>query len=358
MKKLLFGFLGVLFVLPGMAAQYCMSGYIYTVGDDKNQKPEVGLSIIWENSDRTENPGFKTDKNGKFEQQCFDDVRDSTDLILRKDNCEDIRLKASVFKAPVAEDEKKQENKYKFDCKSPDIDNGVDYSSNHSSAGSMGCDVEDNEFIAPDLALCTVHAYNGGWTTNPTNETTRAYMREIIALKTTFMTQQMNKQYEYLESMIRRFKTQLEKAILTTRLQKAGAGQYQGLEGGSSYSSNKGDRNIYLSGVNNCNKELSPADVVSCLNTNLDTISNSTDYGNKPTTEAKKQFVNDIKLLDGTAGTDRCDLDGDNSKCTQQNMNAQTFRGCIEVMRTCLRNVSYDLSKDAKKAAGWGMVGQ
>ena len=349
MKKLIFGFLGLLFVLPGMAAElpelHLKGKIVQKVGD--KEEPMVGMYVMWKDADGKQ-LGFNLDSNGEFDAKPK--IAENTDLTLSFIGCEDEVVKANVLKA-----KDNGENKYVFVCKSEVLDEVV--VTGVRIDGQPGCDNEDNEFIAPHLALCSVHAYNGGLTTNPTNETTRAYMRDVIALKTTFMTQQMNKQYEYLESMIRRFKTQLEKAILTTRLKAAGAGTDSSSSGGSS-SSNTGDRNIYLSGVNNCNKELSPADVVSCLNTNLDTISNSTDYGNKPTTEAKKQFVNDIKLLDGTAGTDRCDLDGDNSKCTQQNMNAQTFRGCIEVMRTCLRNVSYDLSKDAKKSAGWAMVGQ
>ena len=343
MKRVLLGLFGFLFVLPVMAADVDTLHLKGTIVFPGNVKPEGAIHVSWKLADGTVD-GFYTDSDGKYDKNV--NVSEDTDLTLSYTGCEPETVKAKKLQSAAT---------YTFVCVPEELDTAV--VTDYSVSGQAGCDNEDNEFIAPDLALCTVHAYNGGWDKNPTNETTRSQMKEIIALKTTFMTQQMNKQYEYLESMIRRFKTQLEKAILTTRLKAAGAGTDSSSSGGSS-SSNKGDRNIYLSGVNNCNKELSPADVVSCLNTNLDTISNSTDYGNKPTTEAKKQFVNDIKLLDGTAGTDRCDLDGDNSKCTQQNMNAQTFRGCIEVMRTCLRNVSYDLSKDAKKAAGWGMVGQ
>ena len=215
---------------------------------------------------------------------------------------------------------------------------------------SNGCDkVEENEYINPALALCSTHVYNIGHVENPTDESERGYMRDMVALKTTIMTQQLNKQYEYLESMIGRFKTQLEKAVLKTKLQTSGAADLTNSSGDAS-SSNRGDRNVYLSGVKNCNNELSPANVVTCLNNNLNTISNATDYGNKPTSEAKKQLVNDFKLLNKTRGG--CQK-GDNDSCFVQNMNAAMFRTCMEEMRTCLRNVLYELEQDAKQVNMW-----
>lgn len=90
------------------------------------------------------------------------------------------------------------------------------------SSGGDGCDNDANDRIAPELALCSAHAYNIGLSENPSGAD-KQLMKEIIALKTTVIAQQMNKQYEYMDSMIRRFKTQLEKAVLTTKMQAAGA---------------------------------------------------------------------------------------------------------------------------------------
>jgi hypothetical protein len=98
------------------------------------------------------------------------------------------------------------------------------------AASSNGCDAVDsdgenkNDFINRRLALCSVHAYNIGATQNPDNYADRQTMNEVVALKTTIITQQMKKQYDYLETTIKRFKTQLEKAILTAKLEAAGAG--------------------------------------------------------------------------------------------------------------------------------------
>ena len=219
---------------------------------------------------------------------------------------------------------------------------------------SNGCDNEKNEYINPALALCSTHVYNIGHVKNPTDESERGYMRDMVALKTTIMTQQLNKQYEYLESMIGRFKTQLEKAVLKTKLQTSGAAGSTNTSGDAS-SSNRGDRNVFLSGVKNCNNELSPANVVTCLNNNLNTISNATDYGNKPTSEAKKQLINDFKLLNGTSVG--CQKEKDDS-CFVQNMNAAMFRSCMDEMRACLRTVSYKLEQDAKQVNMWPVSGQ
>lgn len=91
-----------------------------------------------------------------------------------------------------------------------------------TSDGGDGCDKEENDRISPTLALCSVHAYNIGQNTNPAGAD-KQLMKDVVALKTTVIAQQMNKQYDYMEAMIRRFRTQLEKAVLTTKLQAAGA---------------------------------------------------------------------------------------------------------------------------------------
>lgn len=102
--------------------------------------------------------------------------------------------------------------------------------------GGDGCDKEENDRISPTLALCSVHAYNIGQNTNPAGAD-KQLMKEVVALKTTVIAQQMNKQYDYMEAMIRRFRTQLEKAVLTTKLQAAGATSATGDtdSGGGSY---------------------------------------------------------------------------------------------------------------------------
>lgn len=143
------------------------------------------------------------------------------------------------------------------------------------AASSNGCDKEDNDRINPILALCSTHVYNVGEAENPNNESGRQMMRDAIALKTTLINQQMNQQYEYLESMIRRFKTQLQKAVLTTSLQAAGATS-------DSSSSSSGAK---MPMGENCSGK-SRTDTVYCLRSN---------YAKLSAAVSSKQFTNEVK---------------------------------------------------------------
>lgn len=219
-----------------------------------------------------------------------------------------------------------------------------------------GCDNEDNEYISPALALCSTHVYNIGEVENLRSEDQRGYMRDVVALKSTIMTQQLNKQYEYLESMIRRFKTQLEKAVLTTKLQTSGAVDSSTSDGGYSsggspvFKSN--DRNIFMDGVKNCNNELLPTDVMTCLNHNMSTISDMSGNGDNVTMEIRKQLANDFKLLNDTSVTDvKCNTKSDNgADCLMHNtMGRKTeFQSCFDKMRSCLRDKTYKLNRQEK----------
>ena len=147
------------------------------------------------------------------------------------------------------------------------------------AVAAVTCD-DDDALINPALALCSTHVYNVGGDKNPSDGADREMMREVVALKTTVMTQQMYKQYEYLESMIRRFKTQLEKAVLKTRLQTSGAGDDSSSSGGSS-SYRSEDRNVHLAGVQNCLNIYQDAAKLKCYEDNLNVIINTSNHGNK-----------------------------------------------------------------------------
>lgn len=224
------------------------------------------------------------------------------------------------------------------------------------AATSTGCDNEDNGYIVPELALCSTHVFNIGRTTNPTSDDERGYMRDVVALKTELMTQQMNKQYEYLESMIRRFKTQLEKAVLQTRLQTSGAGGDDSSSGSSS-SFKSNDRNIFISGVENCNTKLLPADVLTCLSSNLNTMSNMTGNGSEVSREVTKQFVNDFNVLIGTYTKSACEGAGlkKNSSgtydCGTESYvrKKKNFQSCMDGVRSCIRDKMYSLNLEAQQ---------
>ncbi|MDW3024359.1 MAG: hypothetical protein R8N50_01580 [Alphaproteobacteria bacterium] len=220
-----------------------------------------------------------------------------------------------------------------------------------------GCEDDDNDAIVAELALCSTHAYNIAETKNPTGAD-KELMRDVVAMKTTLITQQMYKQYEQMESMLRRLKTQLEKAVLTTGLEAKGASSSSS---SSSSSFKSDDRNIHLYGAKNCNEELLPADVMKCLNTNMNTISNATGNADDVSLEAAKQLANDFKLLKNTAPTTKegdCDYSLGTSDKTEtktgclepkQIRKKTNFRTCFDNMRSCLRTKTYKLSQNEKK---------
>lgn len=225
------------------------------------------------------------------------------------------------------------------------------------AASTNGCEDEDNEYIAPELALCSTHVFNTGRISNPTDDAERGYMRDIIALKTELMTQQLNKQYEYLEAMIRRFKTQLEKAVLATRLQASGASSDDSSSSGGSSGFKSNDRNIFINGVENCNNKLLPTDVLNCLNTNLNTISNLSFNGSEVTREVRKQLANDFGVLNATHTSESCiptNSDADKKayeKCSDESKikKKTDFQDCLDKARACIRNKMYDLNLKAQQ---------
>ncbi len=227
------------------------------------------------------------------------------------------------------------------------------------AVAAVTCDDED-ALINPALALCSTHVYNVGGNENPSDGADREMMRDVVALKTTVMTQQMYKQYEYLDSMIRRFKTQLEKAVLKTRLQTSGASSDDSSSGTSSFKSN--DRNIFINGVENCNNKLLPTDVLNCLNTNLNTIANLSFNGSEVTREVRKQLANDFGVLNATHTSVSCMPVGSSEedkkpygKCSDESKikKKTDFLDCLDKARACIRNKMYDLNLKSQQNNRW-----
>ena len=223
-----------------------------------------------------------------------------------------------------------------------------------------GCESDDNDAIVAELALCSTHAYNIGLTENPTGAD-KELMRDVIAMKTTIITQQMYRQYEQMDSMLRRLKTQLEKAVLTTGLEAKGASSSSSSSSGSS-SFKSDDRNIHMYGAKNCNEELLLADVMKCLNNNMNTISNASGNASDVSMEVAKQLANDFKLLKQTGLNVSCNYSFGASDETSDEAEKKTgcleaklirkkknFQMCFDNMRSCLRNKTYELSKDEKQ---------
>ena len=167
------------------------------------------------------------------------------------------------------------------------------------AATGNGCDENsNNDYINPELALCSTHVYNIGGITNPDDEARRQIMRDVVALKTTIMTQQMYRQYEYLESMIKRFKTQLEKAVLTTKLQAAGASDGSNNSSSSSggFSIKNNNSYVVVDDAKDCNMESGTVSVLQCVLDNITVSLNAIEEGK--VTEARRQLQKDIEVAD------------------------------------------------------------
>lgn len=204
-----------------------------------------------------------------------------------------------------------------------------------------GCENEDNDMISAEFALCSVHAYNIGETKNP-NASERELMRNVIAMKTEVITQQMYRHYEQMESMLKRFRTQLQKAVLTANLQAAGAASEKDSDDSSSYTQT--NMNSYMAGVKDCSAiSLDKMEQTTCYNQNLTTISNSWSSSTKPTNAMQKQLAGDYKLVcnsftDDTnyPKPDGCKKGDKDNKCTDpKKINTKTnFQECLNEHRS------------------------
>lgn len=147
-------------------------------------------------------------------------------------------------------------------------------------------DRETYPYINQSLVLCPIHAYNAGSVNNPDSPEKIENMKKIIAMKTTVMTQQMKKQYDFLESTLKRVKIQLEKSILLNNMQANGA-----------ISEESSNKNIV--GVEKCRLTTDTDYTIMCLQKNLEKAENFIDSGKVQ--EAKRILEQDKQAFIGLA---------------------------------------------------------
>ena len=191
-------------------------------------------------------------------------------------------------------------------------DNGTGFCVNWEGDTLKKADTDDCPYINPIFAICDTHPFNSGNGVNfnqqesssSTSETdTRGDMNRIIGMKITVVSQQMYKQYEYLNATLRRLKTQLQKAVLTSNLEAAGAKS----ESGSSYSSvNNEDKTIHLAGAENCSNKTSSDSAYSCLQTNISLVISSVSSNKKKACDQLRSTLDSAK----TWGIDSESKDG------------------------------------------------
>lgn len=191
-----------------------------------------------------------------------------------------------------------------------------------------GC--ETNDYINAEITLCSTAAYNIGMVENPNEAADQEQMKQIVALKTTIITQQMKKQYDYLEATIKRLKTQLEKAVLTTNMQAAGADTNSG---SSSYSTS----GKTLAGIYDCNLETSTTGIYDCLTRNISAMRTIINSG-KNISQVKSQIQKDVQILKDISGTE---------SCKTLNTNKQTLLNCLNSMN---RNIIVAKEKNTQQS--------
>ena len=215
------------------------------------------------------------------------------------------------------------------------------------AASDNGCGDDDNNRIVPVLALCSSHTYNIGLPYNPTTDSDKQLMRDVVAMKSTIMMQQMYKQYQFLESTLSRLKTQLEREILTSQLQAAGAASG---DSSPSASASAQDRNVYIVGASNCNNAATTADVFTCLRNNYNLINSMSNSGTNLTIELRRQLENDYNVMKtnmptGVAVDPVSVGSNQNFDCTKNITGREAFQKCMDSLVSGIRKATTELSK-------------
>ena len=216
-------------------------------------------------------------------------------------------------------------------------------------AADDGCDNDDNNMITPELALCSTHAYNVGVIENPSDSGDRAFMQEIIAMKTTLITQQMFRQYEQMESMLNRLKTQLEKAVLTNDLKVASGNTDD--DGDGSSGGGTPVSGTFVVGAQDCRNKYQMDEALKCYEQNLATVQQQSANGENITSELKKQLWGDwtqLRTLSVASGSTDCT--GSTTDVTAvknaKDLKRKTFQTLLGDMRNCLRNKYADYNRE------------
>lgn len=247
---------------------------------------------------------------------------------------------------------------------------------NDSSFKSVNS-TEECPYINPVFAICDTHPFNidvsaDGWREGEKNETygdkvttyndKQSDMNRIIGLKVTVVSQQMYKQYEYLNATLRRLKTQLQKAVLTSNLEAAGAksetgSSSGGLIGGKSDS----DKEIVLAGAENCWNSSSPKNAYACIQNNLNVIKSNISTNR---TNAAKQLTKTVAVAEQwevdvcakkndkgvCIGTDNCE----NYRSGKYSSNKDDITKCANALSIAVARKIADEDKDSNRYSGWG----
>ena len=173
-------------------------------------------------------------------------------------------------------------------------------------------------------------------------------MKEVVALKTTVISQQMYKQYEYINATLRRLKTLLEKATLTATLEAAGAKSEGSSSSGLLGSNDNDDKTIHLAGAENCANKMSSESLYSCVQTNVSLIISSATSNTK---KACKQLQETISA----ANTWGIDVSTENScKSINTSCNKTNIVPCAQKLNV---KIAQEKEKKSQQQSFRGLMG-
>ncbi len=214
---------------------------------------------------------------------------------------------------------------------------------------SYAYDDDDDDYcsyFSPAFALCSVHAYNVGLPANPTDSEQISEMNEVISYKATVIAQQMKRQYDNLNTIIKRFKTQLEKAVLTSKIEvmTGGASSSSSSSSGSSAGNNSG-----IADAEDC-YTVSEANVYDCLKRNLDKIDRAVE---KDTVNARKQLVTDYNIAIAYQ-TDKTKVDeaSDCAKFKERDSytNKNDVKNCVKWLRVRVNKLKTEYERENSRS--------
>lgn len=202
-------------------------------------------------------------------------------------------------------------------------------------------------YFNPAFGLCSVHSHNIAAldsTTqlpiNPTKSEETAQMNEVIAMKSTIIAQQLKEQYDQLNAVVKRFKTQLEKAVLTSKIEVLTGNAASGNSGGGASGSYN---NNGLANAEDC-YAVEEANVYDCFSRNLAKISQAVD---NDLTGARKQLNNDINIMIAY------DIKAEAGNCDNGLSSKNNIKKCVQHLQVRVRRAKTKFDNENAQAR-WG----
>ena len=235
-------------------------------------------------------------------------------------------------------------------------DEGKMNNSKGELSGKNNC--EEDTYFAPEYALCTVHAYNVGKTQNPSNSADTEEMKEVIALKSTIIAQQIKEQYDMINAIVRRLKTQLEKSVYATKMDIL-----SGADSGASYSSGAASSGMAIDDASECQYK-SLDEKYECFAQNMIMIIHEP-IMSKANAQLKKDFQNMVNLSFGGNITGELVKEAKaetSGKCSNYKNSGKGYTqkkaidACAELWRSILQDQADNNKKQNTQGGGMFMM--